>query len=74
MRDDGVMLCLIYLKEQDVYAWSRHDTNGLFQSVCSISELPVNATYVVVKRLIQNDDNPVWVYSRSVWTTVYGLM
>ena len=65
VRDDGIMLCLTYLKEQDVYAWSRHDTNGLFQSVCSISEPPVNATYVVVKRLIQNDGNPVWVYMQE---------
>ncbi len=62
VRDDGVLLCLTYLKEQDVYAWSRHDTNGLFQSVCTVSEPPVNATYFVVKRLIQADGVPIWVY------------
>lgn len=62
IRDDGILLCLTYLKEQDVYAWSRHDTNGLVQSVCSISEPPVNAPYFVVKRLIQNGGHPVWVY------------
>ncbi len=62
VRDDGVLLCLTYLKEQDVYAWSRHDTNGLFQSVCVVSEPPVNAPYFIVKRLIQGDGVPVWAY------------
>lgn len=62
IRDDGVLLCMTYLKEQDVYAWSRHDTNGLFQSVCCVSEPPVNAAYFVVRRLIQNGGNPVWAY------------
>ena len=62
VRNDGILLCLTYLKEQDVYAWSRHDTNGLFQSVCTVSEPPVNAPYFIVKRLIQNHGNPVWAY------------
>lgn len=65
VRDDGILLCLTYLKEQDVYSWSRHDTNGLFQSVCSISEPPVNAPYFIVKRLIQNHGNPIWAYCQE---------
>jgi hypothetical protein len=71
IRDDGVALGLTYLKEQDVYGWSRHDTNGLFQSVCVVKEtVPttsggvvsvavVYATYFVVKRLLGG----VWVYT-----------
>jgi hypothetical protein len=62
VREDGILLCLTYLKEQDVYAWTRHDTNGLFQSVCTISEPPVNAPYFIVKRLIQSTGAPVWAY------------
>lgn len=58
VRDDGVLLCLTYLKEQDVYAWSRHDTNGLFVGVCSVTEPPVDALYVIVKRYI----NGQWKY------------
>lgn len=61
VRNDGILLCLTYLKEQDVYAWSRHDTNGLFQSVACVSEPPVNAPYFIVKRLIQGD-SPTWAY------------
>lgn len=62
VRDDGILLCLTYLKEQDVYAWSRHDTNGLFRSVCCVSEPPVNAPYFIVQRLILGHGNPTWAY------------
>ena len=58
VRSDGTLLSFTYLKEQDIYAWARHDTNGLFQDVCSIAEPPVNATYLVVNRFI----NGQWVY------------
>ena len=62
VRNDGILICLTYLKEQDVYAWTRHDTNGLFLSVAVVSEPPVNAPYFITQRLIQNDGNPVWAY------------
>lgn len=75
VRDDGVLLCLTFLKEQDVYAWSRHDTNGLFESVACITEPPVDATYLVVKRLIQNTGTPVYAYflermDDRLWETI----
>lgn len=53
VRNDGVMLSLTYLKEQDVYAWARHDTNGQFVGVCSVTEPPVDAVYCIVKRYVQ---------------------
>lgn len=52
VRDDGILLSLTYLKEQDVYAWAHHDTAGLVKSVCSVSEGNENAVYVIVERLI----------------------
>lgn len=58
VRDDGIMLSLTYLKEQDVYAWARHDTNGFFVDVCSVVEPPVDAVYVITRRYI----NAQWVY------------
>lgn len=75
VRDDGILLCLTYLKEQDVYAWTRHDTNGLFQSVACVSEPPVNAPYFVVKRLIQGDTGANWAYylermDNRLWTDI----
>lgn len=53
VRNDGILLSLTYLKEQDVYAWARHDTNGLFVSVCSVTEPPVDAVYVITQRYVQ---------------------
>lgn len=55
VRDDGVLLSLTYLKEQDVYGWCHHDTAGdFFRSVASIPEGQENAVYVVVQRSVQN--------------------
>ncbi len=63
VRDDGVMLSLTYLKEQDIYAWSHHDTNGLFVGVCSVTEPPVDAVYVNVKRYIIGQNK--WMYYKE---------
>lgn len=71
VREDGILLSLTYLKEQDVYAWTRHDTNGLFQGVCSITERHLadvsaasnfgpytDALYLIVQRYVQGQ----WMY------------
>lgn len=52
IRDDGTMLSLTYVKEQELYGWGRHDTKGQFQSVASITEGQVDAVYVVVLRYL----------------------
>ena len=50
-RDDGVLLGLTYLKEQDVYAWHQHSTaHGKFINVCSISGQQEDELYCVVER------------------------
>jgi len=50
IRDDGVLLSLTYLKEQDVYGWARHDTQGRYVSVCVIPEDREDVAYFVVER------------------------
>lgn len=52
VRDDGKMLSLAYVRDQEVSAWSRHDTKGLFKSVCAINEGNESAIYLVVERLV----------------------
>lgn len=56
VRNDGEMLCLTFLKEQELVAWTHRDTQGSFKSVASITETvtlgSVNAVYVVVQRTI----------------------
>jgi hypothetical protein len=50
VRSDGVMLCLTYLREDDVFAWSHHDTYGAFESVAVVREGGVDYAYVTVSR------------------------
>jgi len=71
VRSDGTLLGLTFLKEQEIYAWTRHDTNGLFVGVCSITEIPVDAVYVIVQRYVEG----AWRYYSErmddrIWTNV----
>lgn len=52
VRDDGVLLGMTYMREQQVIGWHRHDTDGEVESVCCISEGAEDAVYMVVKRTI----------------------
>ena len=56
-RDDGVLLGFTYMREHDVYAWHRHVTDGLFESVATITEPDgyggyEDAVYLIVNRTI----------------------
>jgi uncharacterized protein YneR len=59
-RNDGALLSLTYVKEQEIQGWSRHDTNGFFVGVCTVIEPPVDAIYVITKRYISGESE--WVY------------
>ena len=50
IREDGVLLGLTYMKEQQVAGWHRHDTDGLFESICAVSEGNEDAVYLSVVR------------------------
>lgn len=52
IRDDGTLLGMTYMREQQVIGWHPHDTDGEFESVCTISEGTEDAVYVLVKRVI----------------------
>lgn len=52
VRSDGVLLGFTYLKEHDVYAWSRHTTDGTVESVAAIQESNVTILYLSIKRTI----------------------
>ncbi len=51
VRSDGMLLGFTYLKEHDVYAWSRHITDGAVESVCAIQEQNETALYLSVQRV-----------------------
>lgn len=81
VRDDGTLLSLTYLKEQEVYAWARHDTNGFYVSTCTVTEPPVDAPYFVVQRYvggqwvyyIERMDNRIWGTVEDTWCVDCGL-
>ena len=54
VRSDGVLLCCTYLRDQNVVAWSRHITEGEFESVCVIPhpDGDRDQVWVIVKRTI----------------------
>lgn len=52
VRNDGVLLCMTYVPEHQVYAWSRHDTAGLFKSICTVAEGNADVLYAIVERVI----------------------
>jgi len=52
VRNDGVLLGLTYVREQQVFAWHRHDTDGFVERVCVIPEGTEDSVYLVIKRTI----------------------
>ena len=72
IRDDGVALALCFMKEQQISGWSHHDTQGLYQSVASIQEGSVDATYFVVTRLLPNGTVVQWIERQMERVFTYG--
>lgn len=52
VRSDGLLLGMTYLPGQNVRAWHRHETAGLFESVCCVPEAGEDVLYVVVRRTL----------------------
>ena len=56
IRNDGILLSLTFLPEQQVEAWARHDTQGKFESISCVTEtdsltgLPMDSVYFIVNR------------------------
>ena len=82
VRNDGVLLSLTFLKQQEVAGWARHDTQGYFTSVCSVIEPPVDAVYLAVQRvtpasqyahMIERMDDRSWQLAEDCWCVDAGL-
>lgn len=53
VRSDGVLLGLTYLKDQEIWAWHRHDFGSDdVERVCVVPEGNEDAVYLVIKRTI----------------------
>jgi hypothetical protein len=49
-RDDGTMLILTMIKDQEIYAWTRRTTRGKFVDLLVMEENSRSSTYVMVER------------------------
>ena len=52
VRNDGTLLCMTYVPEQQVYGWSQHTTSGVFESVAVVSEGSEDVLYAVARRTV----------------------
>lgn len=52
IRNDGMLLALTYLRDQQVFAWAPQPTDGKFESTCSISEGTEDGVYFSVQRTV----------------------
>lgn len=52
-RNDGTLLSLTYIRDQQILAWTRHDfQGGTCENVCTIPDTQGDTVYFVVKRSI----------------------
>ena len=81
VRNDGALLCLTFIKEQEFIAWTHHMTLGSFKSVCTIVEAASagfqNFLYTVVQRTVNAQtvkyieyfpERPVSNSAQDYWT------
>ena len=71
VRDDGVLLGLTYMREQQVMGWHRHDTDGFYEDVCVVGEGGEDAVYVAVRRVINGvTKRYIERFESRAWTSV----
>lgn len=69
LRNDGKLLALTWQAEQDVWGWTLCETDGVVESICSVSEEGRDVLYAVVQRTIGEEQvryverltNPHWI-------------
>lgn len=55
ISSNGLLLGLTYVPEQQIAAWHKHSTDGLFESVACVAEGDEDVLYVIVKRTIDGN-------------------
>ena len=68
VRDDGVLLSLAFIKEQNVFAWSHHKTDGKYKKVASIPNGASDVLYVTVER---NGETYIERFNPGIEAAVY---
>lgn len=52
VMDDGSLVSLTYMREHEVWAWTRHETDGSFEDVTVIPEGDEDVPYFIVNRTV----------------------
>lgn len=52
VRNDGTILLLTMIKDQEIYAWTRRVTKGVYLDVITLDEGDTSAVYVMTRRLV----------------------
>jgi hypothetical protein len=73
VRNDGVLLALTYMKEHDIWAWSRHDTDGQYRSVCAITGEFEDNLFMVVKRTVDGQAKYYLELMQQKWIAEDGI-
>jgi len=50
LREDGALLCLTYMKEQETFAWTQHHTAGLVKEICRYQRPDRDSMMLFVER------------------------
>ena len=50
IRNDGSLLGLTYLREENIYAWHFHKTQGFFRNICAVDKNQLDDVYCIVER------------------------
>jgi hypothetical protein len=53
VMDDGKALALTWQEDQNIWGWTRIETDGHFESVCAVTEGVEDRVYFVVRRTVQ---------------------
>ncbi len=56
VNEQGKLLGLTYMPEQQVNAWHQHTTDGYFESICTVTEGNFDVLYAVIRRNINGSD------------------
>jgi hypothetical protein len=52
VRQDGTLLALTYMREQEVIGWTPQETDGFVESVCTVPEGGEDALYAIIRRTV----------------------
>lgn len=56
VRDDGVLLALTFMLEQEVIGWTPMEVDGAVESVCCIPEGAEDVLYAVIRRTVDGEE------------------